>query len=98
VKDLAIALCATLVGIGFMWAEAALCARPMLRRFVEARGYTLRKARWLPLNWWREVEFSVTLERGEDVLQGHAYVGGRWLGPLLSSRVTFDLDEGAPSV
>jgi hypothetical protein len=92
-----IALGSVVAGTGLLWGEAVLFGRPKLRRFVEARGYTIARARWIPIIWSRRAAFNVTLERGGQVIQCRALVGGAWWGPLLSSRVSFDLDDGLPS-
>jgi hypothetical protein len=76
------------------WFEARI-GRYKLRRFVEKRGYVLRKARWRgPFISMRQVQFNVELEREGQMTAGRAYVGGLWTGPVFSTSVTFDLGQG----
>jgi hypothetical protein len=95
VEGFALFLGLLLVATGVMWGEAALAGRPKLRRYVQERGYMLRKARWRPTPWKRQAVFDVTLERDGQVFQGLGYVGGFWTGPVWSSRVEFDWGNGS---
>jgi hypothetical protein len=83
---------AVVLGLGLTALEAAL-GRRELRRYVEARGYALEKARWLPFIGLRQVRFKVQLERDGQVIAGSAFVGGHLTGPAFSSRIEFDWDD-----
>jgi hypothetical protein len=94
-----LALAFVLAGLSAAWAES-LVGRYRLRRFVEERGYVLRKARWRGPILLRQAAFNIELERDNQVVTGRAYVGGMWTGPVFSARITFDFDdtEGSESL
>lgn len=95
-EGLTIFLCCIAVGMGLSWGEAAFLGRPKLRADVEARGYKLTSARWLPLIWSHKAAFRITLEREGQSWRGRAFVGSAWFGPVRSSKVVFDSGDGEP--
>jgi hypothetical protein len=92
-----LALALVLASGTIAWLES-LVGRRTLRRFVEKRGYVLRKARWRgPFISMRQAQFNIELERDNRMVKGRAYVGGPFTGPVFSTRVEFDLDNGPVS-
>ena len=69
-----------------------------LKRDLKKQGWRLISARWR-MNLWpeRRVPFVVEVERECDGRHGTgmAYVGGPWTGPMWSSRVEYEWDDGS---